>query len=167
MRSNYYVQKEDTCPRSFPCRVKFTCRRRLRSNVSLEGEAFAGGALGQCVGVKPENGNICAPIDGTVSEVTETAHAAVIQAGEIEILIHAGIHTVNMKGEGFKNHVKLGQVVRRGEPVLTMDLWKVRNSGYDDTVIVAVSNTKDFAKVEALITEGKVKAGDGVLKVSK
>ncbi|MBQ6982722.1 MAG: PTS glucose transporter subunit IIA, partial [Synergistaceae bacterium] len=69
--------------------------------------------------------------------------------------------------EGFKNHVKLGQVVRRGEPVLTMDLWKVRNSGYDDTVIMAVSNTKDFAKVEALVTEGKVKAGDGLLKVSK
>ena len=134
---------------------------------ALKDEAFAGGSLGQCIGIKPKDGKILAPIDGTVSEVTETAHAAVIQAGEIEILIHAGIHTVNMKGEGFKNHIKLGQVVRRGEPVLTMDLWKVRNSGYDDTVIMAVSNTKDFAKVEALVSGGKVKAGDGVLKVSK
>ncbi|MBQ6971403.1 MAG: PTS glucose transporter subunit IIA [Synergistaceae bacterium] len=134
---------------------------------AIKDEAFAAGSLGQCIGIKPEDGKILAPIDGTVSEVTETAHAAVIQAGGIEILIHAGIHTVNMKGEGFKNHVRLGQVVRRGEPVLTMDLWKVRNSGYDDTVIMAVSNTKDFAKVEALVSGGKVKAGDGVLKVSK
>lgn len=133
----------------------------------LKDEAFAGGALGQCIGIKPSDGNICAPIDGTVSEITDTAHAAVIKAGEIEVLLHAGIHTVNMGGEGFKNHIKLGQVVRRGEPVLTMDLWKVRNSGYDDTVIMAVSNTNDFAKVEALVSGGKVKTGDGVLKVSK
>ena len=119
---------------------------------ALKDEAFAGGALGTCFGVKPADGNICAPIDGVVSEVTETAHAVVIQAGEIEILIHAGIHTVNMKGEGFKSHVKLGQVVRRGDPVLTMDLWKVRNAGYDDTVIMAVSNTKDFAGVETLVS---------------
>ncbi|MBQ7220355.1 MAG: PTS glucose transporter subunit IIA [Synergistaceae bacterium] len=133
----------------------------------LKDEAFSGGALGQCIGVKPADGNICAPIDGVVSEVTETAHALVIQAGEIEILIHAGVHTVNMKGEGFKSHVKLGQVVRRGENVLTMDLWKVRNAGYDDTVIMAVSNSKDFAKVESIFTGKKVNAGDGVLKVSK
>ena len=134
---------------------------------ALKDEAFSGGALGQCIGVKPADGNICAPIDGVISEVTETAHAAVIQAGEMEILLHAGIHTVNMKGDGFKNHVKLGQVVRRGEPVITMDLWKVRNAGYDDTVIMAVSNSKDFAAVDVLVSGGKVKAGDGVLKVSK
>ena len=85
----------------------------------------------------------------------------------MEILIHAGIHTVNMKGDGFKGLVKLDQVVRRGEPVLKMDLWKVRNSGYDDTVIMAVSNSKDFAKVEAVCSGGKVKTGDGLLKVSK
>ena len=48
-----------------------------------------------------------------------------------------------------------------------MDLWKVRNAGYDDTVIVAVSNTKDFAAVETVFSGKKVKAGDGVLKVSK
>ena len=85
----------------------------------------------------------------------------------MEILLHAGIHTVNMKGEGFKNHVKLGQVVRRGELVITMDLWKVRNAGYDDTVIMALSNSKDFAAVEVLVSGGKVKTGNGVLKVSK
>ena len=134
---------------------------------ALKDEAFAGGALGACFGVKPSDGNICAPIDGVVSEVTDTAHAVVIKADEMEILIHAGIHTVNMKGDGFKSHVKLGQVVRRGEPVLTMDIWQVRNAGYDDTVIMAVSNSKEFAAVDVLVSGGKVKAGDGVFKVSK
>ena len=133
----------------------------------LKDEAFAGGALGVCCGVKPSDGNICSPIDGVVSEVTDTAHAIVIQAGGMEILIHAGVHTVNMKGDGFKGHAKLGQVVHRGDVLLQMDLWKVRNSGYDDTVIMAVSNSKDFAKVEVLCEGGKVNTGDDLLKVSK
>ncbi|MBR1658044.1 MAG: PTS glucose transporter subunit IIA [Synergistaceae bacterium] len=159
--------KKTPAPVVFPAELSSPVDGNFVPMSELKDEAFAGGALGQCIGVKPENGNICAPIDGVISEVTETAHAAVVKAGEIEVLLHAGIHTVNMKGEGFKNHVKLDQVVRRGEPVLTMDLWKVRNAGYDDTVIMAVSNTKDFAKVEAIVSGGKVKTGDGLMKVSK
>ena len=159
--------KKEPAPVVFPAELSSPVSGDFIPMSALKDEAFSGGALGQCIGIKPEDGNIVAPIDGIVSEVTETAHAVVIKAGEIEVLVHAGIHTVNMKGEGFKNRIKLDQVVRRGEPLLTMDLWKVRNSGYDDTVIMAVSNSKDFAKVEALVTGGKVKAGDGVLKVSK
>ena len=159
--------KKTPAPVVFPAELGSPVAGDFVPMSALKDEAFATGTLGQCIGVKPENGNICAPIDGVVSEVTETGHAVVIMAGEIEILIHAGLHTVNMRGEGFKNRVKLGQVVRRGDPVLVMDLWKVKNAGYDDTVIMAVSNSKDFAKVEPLITEGKVKEGDGVLKVSK
>ncbi|MBQ7544704.1 MAG: PTS glucose transporter subunit IIA [Synergistaceae bacterium] len=159
--------KKEPAPVVYPAELSSPAAGDFVPMSELKDEAFAGGALGQCFGVKPESGEICAPIDGVISEVTETAHAVVIQAGEIEILIHAGIHTVNMKGEGFKSHVKLGKVVRRGEPVITMDLWKVRNAGYDDTVIMAVSNSKDFAKVETVFSGKKIKTGDGVLKVSK
>ena len=159
--------KKEPAPVVFPAELSSPVSGDFVPMSALKDEAFSGGALGTCCGIKPSDGNICAPIDGVVSEVTDTAHAVVIQAGGIEILLHAGIHTVNMKGEGFKSHVKLGQVVRRGEPVLTMDLWKVRNAGYDDTVIMAVSNTKDFSGVEVLVSGGKVKTGDGVLKVKK
>lgn len=159
--------KKTPGPVVFPAELSAPVSGDVVPMSALKDEAFASGALGQCVGIKPEDGNIVAPIDGVVSEVTETAHAAVIKAGGIEVLVHAGIHTVNMGGDGFKNHVKLDQVVRRGEPVLTMDLWRVNNAGYDNTVIIAVSNTRDFAKVEALVSGGKVKAGDGVLKVIK
>ena len=159
--------KKEPAPVVYPAELSSPVSGDVVPMSALKDEAFAGGALGQSIGVKPSEGTICAPIDGVISEVTDTGHAAVIQAGEIEILIHAGVHTVNMKGEGFKLHVKLGQVVRRGEPVITMDLWKVRNAGYDDTVIMAVSNSKDFAAVDVLVSGGKVKTGDGVLKVNK
>ena len=163
----FSFSKKEPAPVIFPAELGSPVAGDFVPMSALKDEAFAGGSLGQCIGVKPADGNIAAPIDGIISEVTDTAHAVVIKAGEIEVLIHAGIHTVNMKGEGFKNHIKLGQVVSRGDILLTMDLWKVRNSGYDDTVIMAVSNTKDFAKVEALVTGGKVKAGDNVMRISK
>ena len=159
--------KKEPAPVVYPAELSSPVAGDFVPMSELKDEAFSGGALGQCFGVKPENGNICAPIDGVVSEVTDTAHAVVIKADEMEILIHAGIHTVNMKGDGFKSHVKLGQVVRSGEPVLTMDIWQVRNAGYDDTVIMAVSNSKEFAAVDVLVSGGKVKAGDGIFKVSK
>ncbi len=163
----FSFSKKEPAPVIFPAELGSPVAGDFVPMSALKDEAFAGGSLGQCIGVKPADGNIAAPIDGIISEVTDTAHAVVIKAGEIEVLIHAGIHTVNMKGEGFKNHIKLGQVVSRGDPLLSMDLWKVRNSGYDDTVIMAVSNSKDFAKVEALVTGGKVKAGDNVMRISK
>ena len=162
-----FKKKAEPAPVVFPAELGAPANGDFVPMSALSDEAFAGGALGACFGVKPADGNICAPIDGVVSEVTETAHAVVLQAGGMEILIHAGVHTVNMKGDGFKSHVKLGQVVKRGEPVLTVDLWKVKNAGYDDTVIMAVSNSKEFAGVDVVFSGKKIKAGDGVLKVSK
>ena len=160
-------KKAEPSPVVFPAELGAPVAGDFVPMSELKDEAFSGGALGVCCGIKPSDGNICAPIDGVISEVTDTAHAVVVKAGGMEILIHAGIHTVNMKGDGFKGHVKLGQVVRRGDLLLQMDLWKVRNAGYDDTVIMAVSNTHDFAKVEVLCEGGKVKTGDDLLKVSK
>ena len=162
-----FMKKAEPAPVTFPAELGSPVNGDFVPMAALKDEAFAQGKLGACCGVKPADGTICSPIDGVVSEVTDTSHAAVIQAGEIEVLIHAGIHTVNMKGDGFKTLVKLGQVVKKGAPVLQMDLWKVRNSGYDDTVIIAVSNSKDFAGVEALRSDGKVKTEDGLLRVSK
>ena len=160
-------KKKEPSPVVYPAELSAPVSGDFVPMPELKDEAFSGGALGTCFGVKPSDGKIYAPIDGVVSEVTETAHAVVIKADKIEILIHAGIHTVNMKGDGFKGHVKLGQVVRRGENILTMDLWKVRNAGYDDTVIMAVSNSHEFSAVDILLSGGKVKAGEGVMKVSK
>ena len=163
----FNFKKKEPAPVVFPAELSSPASGDFVPMSAIKDEAFAGGSLGVCCGIKPVEGDICAPIDGVVSEVTDTAHAVVITAGGMEILIHAGIHTVNMKGDGFKSFVKLGQVVRRGDKLLQMDLWKVRNSGYDDTIIMAVSNSKEFAKVEAMMSGGKVNTGYGVLKVSK
>ena len=102
-------------------------------------EAFAGGMLGQCVGVIPENGNIYSPCNGTVTMIAESGHAIGIRSEKgRELLIHVGINTVTLHGTGFTCCVGKGDSVRLGEQIMTADLELIRSAGLDTTVIVAV-----------------------------
>ena len=127
---------------------------------------FSQGIMGVCCGVDPGEGRVYAPIDATVTQLTDTLHAVGLEAGGMEILIHVGVDTVEMNGEGFTNTVKEGQQVKKGELLLTMDLDKIREAGHPATVILAVTNTDDFAGVEET-GSGAVQPGDGVLRVNK
>ena len=127
-------------------------------------EVFSQGIMGVCCGIEPDNGKVFAPAEGTVSQLTDTLHAVGLSIGDMEILIHAGVDTVEMNGEGFTNEVREGQTVKKGDLLLTMDLEKVRAAGHPATVILAVTNSDDFATVEAEAS-GKVRVGDSLLRV--
>ena len=79
---------------------------------------FSGGMMGACVGVIPANGTICAPISGTVTTVAADGHAVSIRGNGEEILVHAGLDTVKMNGEGFRVHVREGDEVKQGQLIL-------------------------------------------------
>ena len=128
---------------------------------------FNTGVLGVCCGIEPEEGKIYAPVDGTISALTDTKHAIGIDgAGGVEVLIHVGVNTVEMKGEGFENLVKEGDAVKKGQLLMTVDLEKVKAAGYPATVIMAVSNTDDFASVE-FTANGSVTPGDDLMIASR
>lgn len=129
-------------------------------------EMFSQGIMGVCCGVAPEEGKVFAPIDAKITQLTDTLHAIGMEAGGMEILIHVGVDTVEMNGDGFSNSVKLGQNVKKGDLLLTMDLEKIKAAGHPATVIMAVSNTDDFSSVEE-IGSGEVQAGDDVLRINK
>ena len=129
-------------------------------------EVFSTGVLGTCCGVEPEVGNIYAPIDGKISQLADTLHAVGMEAGGMEILIHVGVDTVEMNGDGFRAAAKLGQKVKKGDLLLTIDLQKIREAGHPATVIMAVTNSDDFSAVEETAS-GAVKPGESVLRVSK
>ena len=129
-------------------------------------EMFSTGVLGICCGVEPDAGNVYAPIGGKVTQVADTIHAVGLEAGGIELLIHVGIDTVDMAGDGFRVRVKEGQIVQKGELLLTMDLGKIRAAGHPATVVLAVTNSDDFALVEPLAPD-VVQPGDGILRVSR
>lgn len=129
-------------------------------------EVFSTGVLGQCCAVEPSEGKVYAPVDGKITQLADTLHAIGIEAGGMEILIHVGVDTVEMNGDGFTNSVKEGQTVKKGDLLLTMDLDKIRAAGHATTVIMAVTNTDDFAGVDE-VASGVVQPGDDVLRVNK
>lgn len=130
----------------------------------IQDPVFSEGALGECIGVDPVDGKIVAPADGKIMHLADTLHAVGIQAGSVEILIHVGINTVDMNGEGFQSKVKEGQSVQRGQELLHVDLQKIKEAGHPATVIMIVTNTEDFQIIEPA-AHGNIKAGEPLMKV--
>lgn len=129
-------------------------------------EVFSAGVLGFCCGIEPDEGKVYAPASGKITQVADTLHAIGMEACGAEILIHVGVDTVDMNGDGFTNLVKAEQDVKKGDLLLTMDLEKIHAAGHASTVIMAVTNTDAFASVEE-IASGAVQPGDNVLQINR
>lgn len=126
---------------------------------------FSEGMLGQGAAVIPEDGRIYAPADGEVSMVFDTLHAVTLTTEKgTEILIHVGLDTVNLKGEGYESHVKAGDKVKKGDLLLTADLEKIKAAGYDIVTPVVVCNTDDYAAVSGK-AGNDVQAGDALIEI--
>lgn len=111
---------------------------------------FSAEMLGKGAAVVPTDGKIVAPCDGTVTMLFNTLHAVGITSADgVEVLLHVGIDTVNLKGNGFTAHVKQGDAIKRGDLLLTADLDTIKAAGYDPTVMMVVTNTNNFASVES------------------
>lgn len=133
---------------AFPAVLGAPTKGTFVTMAQIPDEMFSTGVLGTCCGIDPEEGKVYAPASGKISQLTDTRHAVGLEAGGVEILIHVGVDTVDMNGEGFANMVKLGQNVNKGDLLLTMDLEKIRAAGHPTTVIMAVTNTDDLSLVE-------------------
>ena len=126
---------------------------------------FSSGAMGQGIAVKPSQGVVYAPADAEVSIAFPTGHAFGLKTTDgAEVLIHVGIDTVSMNGEGFEAKVAQGDKVKAGDVLGTFDSNKIAAAGLDDTTMVIVTNTADYASVAPVAT-GSVAKGDAVIKV--
>ena len=106
---------------------------------------FAAGILGDGIGIEPDAGEVVAPFDGEISTIAETRHAVGITGpGEMEVLIHVGIDTVNMKGDGFELFVSAGEKVKAGQKLMTFDIEKIKAAGYSTTTAVLLTNSDDY-----------------------
>ncbi len=110
---------------------------------------FAAGTLGQGVGIIPEDEFVYAPIDGEISSVAESKHAIGITGAEdMEVLIHVGVDTVEMKGDGFEDFVKEGDKVKKGQKLMKFDREKIKAAGHPDTVVLLLTNSDDYNDVK-------------------
>lgn len=127
-------------------------------------ETFATGVLGRGVGIQPEEGVIVAPFDGEISSVTDTHHAVGITSPDgMELLIHVGVDTVDMKGDGFDCFVQAGQKVKAGDRLITFDRAKIAAAGHPDMVAVLLTNADDYKELK--VRTGSCKALDVILQV--
>lgn len=138
--------------------------------VSLEDggdQAFASRALGDGVAIIPRSGPVLAPVAGTVEALFPTAHALAIQAddGKTQVMVHIGVDTVNMAGDGFSALVTPGERVSAGQPLIDVDVERISQAGYRPTTFVTLCAREPGTSVREH-EAGAVAAGDALLWLS-
>lgn len=128
-------------------------------------ETFASGVLGDGAGIEPELGIVCAPFDGEISSLTETKHAIGISGPRgMEVLIHVGVDTVKMKGDGFTLFVNEGEKVRAGQKLMTFDMEKIKACGYSTTSAVLLTNSDDYSSCQ-IVKTGSMKQMEKMITI--
>lgn len=128
---------------------------------------FAEEMVGKGAAVIPADGKICAPADGKIEMVFPTLHAFGMTTDYgAELLIHVGLDTVNLNGDGFTSHIQLGDSVKKGDLLLEVDLEKLQRLGYDTVIPVLVTNHLDFTSVEG-VSEKETAPGEDLVIIRK
>ena len=131
----------------------------------VKDETFAAEVLGKGIAIIPKKGEVTAPCDAVVETVFATRHAIGLKADHgVEILIHVGINTVELGGKFYTSHVTEGDRVRTGQVMLTFDMEKIKEAGYDLTTPMIVTNSDDYQEIRILKT-GNVTKQDAVLEI--
>lgn len=126
---------------------------------------FSSGAMGQGVAVNPSGETAYAPVSGTVSAAMPHAVGITTEDGA-EVLVHVGIDTVEMGGNGLTALVGAGASVKAGDPIVSFSKAKISAAGKQDTVFVIVTNSDDYASLE-LAPNGPVEAGSVVVRMTR
>lgn len=128
-------------------------------------ETFSSGILGQGLAIWPDDSAVLAPFDGTVIQTVDSRHALGLCSNDgMEVLIHVGIDTVDMKGQGFTLHCKEGDQIQRGQRLLTFDPKAIQAAGHPAVTVVVVTNSDDYQSIQTVKT-GPTASMDPVLTV--
>ncbi len=138
---------------------------KVVKQADMKDEAFGSGALGKGVAVQPEEGKVYAPADGVISALFPTLHAIGITTDTgAELLIHVGLDTVQLNGEGYRASVSEGDRVKKGALLLEFDIALIKSRGFSTETPVLVTNAEDYLDVVETSAD-RVTAGDELLKI--
>lgn len=149
--------------------IKITVDSPLEGRIiplsEVQDEVFSEEIVGKGAAVIPSKGEIHAPSEGEILSVFDTGHALGMRTADgVELLIHIGLNTVELKGKHFQTHAKQGDHVKKGDLLISFDMEAIQKAGYDITTPVLVSNTADYLDIVAK-KEGA--AGDALITVLK
>lgn len=128
---------------------------------------FANGILGSEIAVEPYDGKVIAPADGTIGTLFDTHHAVGLNLDNgVELLIHIGINTVELNGEGYTAHVSEGERVKKGQTLITFDKQLIASKGYNIVTPIIVTNSDDYSDIKQTAS-GNITYDDTILKLKK
>lgn len=128
---------------------------------------FSQKMMGEGFGIHPSSGTIYAPVSGKVTLVADTKHGIGITTDSgFEVLIHLGIDTVELKGAPFTINIAVGDEVKAGQEIGTMDLTAIKDAGKDSTVMVVITNSKDVVD-KMTVETGNKNGGETAAQVTK
>lgn len=137
----------------------------VRLLTTIEDPVFSSEVLGKGCAIEPDRGEIVSPIDGIVEQIAETKHAIRLKGSDgLELLIHIGMDTVELRGSGFAPQVKAGEHVRKGQLLLKFDKASICAAGYPVTVPIIVTNTDHYTSIR-LVASGHVTEGQDLLLI--
>lgn len=121
---------------------------------AVKDEAFSRKMLGDGFAVEPSGTTVTAPADGKIIVLADTLHAVALETDKVEYLIHVGIDTVELKGQGFQAHVATGDQVKKGDTLITFDKEYLKEQKKLSTIVVVVTNLDDLkAKISKNLTD--------------
>jgi len=140
--------------------IKAVVNGTARTLASVEDGVFSSGMMGEGIAIDPFDGEVIAPCDAKVTVMmAESGHAVGLRLpNDLELLIHIGLDTVEMKGDGFTTHIDQGDTVRSGQRLVSFDRDKIAAAGHKDTVMMIVTSVGRAGKLE-LVPKGRVEAG--------
>jgi PTS system beta-glucosides-specific IIC component len=131
----------------------------------VEDEAFSTGAMGQGIAIVPSEGKLYAPVDGEVVTFFPTGHAiGMVSSNGAEVLIHVGMDTVKLNGDGFTPKVAQGAKVKKGDLLLEFDIEKIKAAGYSVMTPMIITNTDSYLDV-VFEANRSVKYGDELISL--
>lgn len=151
-----------------PFYIKSPLDGELESISDVNDIVFAQNLLGKGAAIFPKDGKVYAPFNAKVRVFnSETKHAVGLETEKgIELLIHCGLDTVNLKGEGFTSHIEQGQNVKEGDLLLEMNLDFIEKKGFDPITMILVTNSSNFKNIK-VVDKSQVKHLDSLMKIEK
>lgn len=148
-----------------PMRIYAPIKGRLKPLEEVDDMVFSSKMMGDGVAFDPLEDTLYSPVSGTITIVFPTGHVIGIESKEhMNIILHIGIDTVEMRGDGFHTMVKVGDVVQAGEMIMKLDLKKIQAS-YCATTMLVIENSDEFHLEKKEI--GEIEPGDMIIKVER
>lgn len=146
--------------------IKAPLRGRVVALTEVPDPVFAEKMMGDGVAIQPEEGTLYSPVEGEVVQLFPTYHAIGLRTADgVELLLHIGLETVSMEGEGFSAHVKVGDKVKAGDPLIDFSLDLVQEKAKSTITPIVVTNMDKVDKLEHHFSDA-VQTGDTILTVT-